>query len=40
MAVSSIKKVWKDIDGYDGFYQISNMGKVKSIGKKANKILY
>lgn len=39
MAVSSIKEVWKDIDGYDGFYQISNMGKVKSIGKKANKIL-
>lgn len=28
---------WKDIDGYEGYYQISNYGQVKNI--KTNKIL-
>lgn len=28
---------WKDIKGYEGLYQISNVGKVKSV--KKNKIL-
>ena len=23
---------WKDIDGFEGFYQVSNMGRVKSLG--------
>ena len=23
---------WKDIEGYEGFYQISNLGRVKSLG--------
>ncbi|NTW31589.1 MAG: hypothetical protein HGB12_03015 [Bacteroidetes bacterium] len=26
-----MKEIWKDIPGYEGFYQISNYGKVKSI---------
>ena len=24
---------WKDIEGYEGYYQVSNTGKVKSIGR-------
>lgn len=32
-----MKEVWKDINGYEGLYQISNLGKVKSI--ISNKIL-
>jgi hypothetical protein len=30
---------WKDIKGYDGVYQISNMGRVKSFHKKQPKML-
>lgn len=26
-----IKEVWKDIEGYEGLYQVSNMGQVKSL---------
>lgn len=29
-----IEEVWKDIEGYEGLYQISNTGKVKSLGRK------
>ena len=25
------KEVWKDIEGYEGLYQVSNMGRVKSL---------
>ena len=32
-----MREVWKDIDGYKGFYQISNLGNVKSIQRKDNK---
>ena len=24
-------EIWKDIKGYEGYYQISNLGKVKSL---------
>ena len=24
-------EIWKDIQGYEGFYQISNLGNVKSL---------
>jgi len=27
------KEVWKDVIGYEGDYQVSNMGRVKSIGR-------
>lgn len=27
-------EIWKDIEGYEGSYQISNMGNVKSLSKK------
>lgn len=29
-----MKEIWKDIIGYEGIYQISNMGVVKSLEKK------
>lgn len=32
-----MKEVWKDAEGYEGLYSISNFGKVK--GLKSNKIL-
>ena len=25
-----MKEIWKDIDGYEGFYQVSNYGRVRS----------
>ena len=27
-------EVWKDIDGYEGLYQVSNLGRVKSLKNK------
>lgn len=27
----NISEVWKDIKGYEGLYQISNLGRVKSL---------
>ena len=29
------KEVWKDVEGYEGFYQISNLGRVKSLKQKS-----
>ena len=28
-----MQETWKDIDGYEGLYQISNLGRVKSLNK-------
>ncbi len=30
-----MQETWKDIKGYEGFYQISNLGRVKSLKRKA-----
>ena len=30
-----MKEIWNDIEGYEGFYQVSNLGRVKSIKRKA-----
>lgn len=32
-----MEEIWKDIEGYEGLYQVSNLGRVKN--KKRNKIL-
>lgn len=37
-----MEEVWKDIEGYEGLYQISNLGRIislpiKSIDKKKKK---
>lgn len=29
-----MKEVWKDIKGYEGLYQVSNLGRVKSLDRK------
>lgn len=34
-----MKEVWKDITGYEGLYQISNLGRVKSFWNTKEKIL-
>lgn len=30
------EEIWKDIDGYEGIYQVSNLGRVKSLKRKVN----
>lgn len=32
-----MEEIWKDIEGYEGKYQVSNFGKILSL--KTNKIL-
>jgi hypothetical protein len=29
-----MKEIWKDIKGYEGFYQVSNLGQIKSLDRK------
>ena len=29
-----LEEIWKDIDGFEGLYQISNLGRVKSLKRK------
>jgi hypothetical protein len=31
-----MKEVWKDIQGYEGYYQISNYGNVRSVDRFVN----
>ena len=31
--MQSIAEVWKDIQGYEGLYQVSNLGRVKRLGR-------
>lgn len=34
-------EIWKDIEGYDGYYQISNLGRVKSLSRVVfNNFIY
>ena len=33
------KEIWKDIKNYEGLYQVSNLGRVKSLYKKQETIL-
>ncbi|KGO31901.1 hypothetical protein Q757_04275 [Oenococcus alcoholitolerans] len=28
-----IEEIWKDIKGYEGLYQVSNLGRVKSLDR-------
>lgn len=30
------KEIWKDVVGYEGLYQVSNLGRVKSLKRKVN----
>jgi hypothetical protein len=29
----ALNEIWKDIKGYEGFYQVSNLGKIKSLDR-------
>ena len=29
-----MQEIWKDIEGYEGLYQVSNKGRVKSLKRK------
>lgn len=31
-----MEEIWKDIEGYEGFYQVSNLGGIKSIDRIAS----
>ena len=33
-----MKEIWKDIAGYEGLYQVSNLGNVRSLPRKGCKI--
>jgi hypothetical protein len=33
-----MNEVWKDIAGYEGIYQVSNLGRVRSLDRKVNKM--
>lgn len=33
-----MKEIWKDIENYEGIYQVSNLGRVKSLERKHNPI--
>lgn len=33
------EEIWKDIEGYEGYYQISNIGRVKSLSRLITKNL-
>lgn len=32
-----LEEIWKDIRGYEGLYQVSNLGRVKSVGRCITK---
>lgn len=31
-----MEEIWKDIEGYEGLYQVSNLGRIKSLKRKNN----
>jgi hypothetical protein len=33
-----MEEIWKDIEGYEGYYQISNLGRVKSLSRIINSV--
>ena len=34
-----MQEVWKDIKGYEGFYEVSNLGKVRSVDRIVTSVL-
>lgn len=34
-----LQEIWKDISNYEGLYQISNLGRVKSLSKKSGFLI-
>jgi hypothetical protein len=36
--MESIAEIWKDVQGYEGLYQVSNFGRVKSLGRFVDRL--
>lgn len=36
--MQSIAEIWKDVQGYEGLYQVSNLGRVKSVGRFVDRL--
>lgn len=36
--MESIAEIWKDVQGYERLYQVSNLGRVKSLGRFVDKL--
>lgn len=34
--METTEEIWKDIPGYEGYYQVSNLGRVKALVRKKN----
>ena len=34
-----MEEIWKDVPGYEGLYQVSNIGRVKSLRFNKTKIM-
>jgi len=34
------KEIWEDIEGYEGLYQVSNLGRVKSLNSNVGSKVY
>ena len=32
-----MNEVWKDIKGFEGIYQVSNLGRIKSLNRNVNQ---
>lgn len=32
-----VKEIWKDVEGYEGLYQVSNMGNVRSLERQTSR---
>ena len=32
--MQSTKEIWKDIEGFEGYYQVNNYGDVRSLDRK------
>ena len=32
-----MQEIWEDVEGYEGYYQISNFGRIKSVDRKIKK---
>lgn len=32
-----MKEVWKDVVGYEGYYKVSNLGRIKTVPRESKK---